>query len=223
MVDKIIFTVTPIFQFLLAEHRCWNVDVSGCSAYQFPKSYCLYQESVILKLHLVNDNCSIYRVGFSRIYKRLFQKWTRLDPLPYSQRILNIAHDFPITKESVIVVHNSMKLYTQIRKRAPQARVVIHMHNAFEPKLLEQNVKMIVPSLYLKKYYQSYLANADIEIVPNGIDLETYQSTFQPITRSELNISLKRKLFFMLGVSSLTKAYCCWCNHSKNWPLLTKI
>ncbi|MCV5333996.1 UDP-glucose--(glucosyl)LPS alpha-1,2-glucosyltransferase, partial [Escherichia coli] len=86
------------------------------------------------------DNCSIHRVGFSRIYKRLFQKWTRLDPLPYSQRILNIAHDFPITKESVIVVHNSMKLYTQIRKRAPQARVVIHMHNAFEPKLLEQNV-----------------------------------------------------------------------------------
>lgn len=108
---------------------------------------------------------------------------------------MNIAHDFPITKESIIVVHNSMKLYTQIRKRAPQTRVVIHMHNAFEPKLLEQNVKMIVPSLYLKKYYQSYLANADIEIVPNGIDLETYQSTFQPITRSELNISLKRKLF----------------------------
>ncbi|EEV2897202.1 lipopolysaccharide N-acetylglucosaminyltransferase, partial [Escherichia coli] len=147
----------------------------------------------------VNDNCSIHRVGFSRIYKRLFQKWTRLDPLPYSQRILNIAHDFPITKESVIVVHNSMKLYTQIRKRAPQARVVIHMHNAFEPKLLEQNVKMIVPSLYLKKYYQSYLANADIEIVPNGIDLETYQSNFQPITRSELNISPEEKIIFYAG------------------------
>ena len=56
-----------------------------------------------------------------------------------------------------------------------------------------------MPSLYLKKYYQSYLANADIEIVPNGIDLETYQSNFQPITRSELNISPEEKIIFYAG------------------------
>ena len=51
----------------------------------------------------------------------------------------------------------------------------------------------------MKSNYQSYLANADIEIVPNGIDLETYQSTFQPITRSELNISPEEKIIFYAG------------------------
>ncbi len=201
MVDKIIFTVTPIFfQFLPAERpllkrgciRLLSVPISQIAL--FVSRIRDTQITPLLMIIVV-----FIGLDFSRIYKRLFQKWTRLDPLPYSQRILNIAHDFPITKESIIVVHNSMKLYTQIRKRAPQARVVIHMHNAFEPKLLEQNVKMIVPSLYLKKYYQSYLANADIEIVPNGIDLETYQSTFQPITRSELNISPEEKIIFYAG------------------------
>ncbi|EJI3336849.1 glycosyltransferase [Escherichia coli] len=200
MVDKIIFTVTPIFSIPprgAAAVETWMYQVAQRT--NFPNRIVCIKNPGYSNYTFVNDNCSIHRVGFSRIYKRLFQKWTRLDPLPYSQRILNIAHDFPITKESVIVVHNSMKLYTQIRKRAPQARVVIHMHNAFEPKLLEQNVKMIVPSLYLKKYYQSYLANADIEIVPNGIDLETYQSNFQPITRSELNISPEEKIIFYAG------------------------
>ncbi|MCV5918193.1 glycosyltransferase, partial [Escherichia coli] len=38
-----------------------------------------------------------------------------------------------------------------------------------------------------------------IEIVPNGIDLETYQSNFQPITRSELNISPEEKIIFYAG------------------------
>ena len=147
----------------------------------------------------INDNSEIYRIGFSRIYKRLFQKWTRLDPHPYSQRILNVAKDFQITSDSVIVVHNSMKLYRQIRERAPSSNVVIHMHNAFEPKWLEPDVKMIVPSLFLKNYYQSYLPQADIAIVPNGIDLESYQSDYEAVTKADLNISANEKVIFYAG------------------------
>lgn len=52
--------------------------------------------------------------------------------------------------------------------------MVMHMHNAFEPDGLDQNVKTIVPSVFLKKHYQAYLPDADIAIVPNGIDLEAY-------------------------------------------------
>lgn len=63
------------------------------------------------------------------------------DPLPYSKRILKVAEKFEITDQSVIVVHNSMKLYRQIRSQAPQAKVVIHMHNAFEPKLLDKKLR----------------------------------------------------------------------------------
>lgn len=42
---------------------------------------------------------------------------------------------------------------------------------------------MIVPSLFLKNYYQSYLPEADIVIVPNGIDLDIYQSSYESISK----------------------------------------
>ncbi|EDI2556429.1 UDP-glucose--(glucosyl)LPS alpha-1,2-glucosyltransferase, partial [Salmonella enterica subsp. enterica serovar Ajiobo] len=173
MVDKIIFTVTPIFSIpprSAAAVETWMYQVAQRTS--IPNRIACIKNEGYSNFLKVNDHCSVHRIGFSRLYKRLFQKWTRLDPLPYSQRILNIAKDFNITDDSVIIVHNSIKLYRQIRKRAPKAKMVMHMHNAFEPDGLDQNVKMIVPSMFLKKHYQAYLPDADIAIVPNGIDLE---------------------------------------------------
>lgn len=200
MVDKIIFTVTPIY----------SIPPRGAAAvetwmYQVAKRTTIPNRIVCIKNEgysdytKVNDNCSIHRIGFSRVYKRLFQKWTRLDPLPYSQRILNIAKDFQITDESVIVVHNSMKLYRQIVHRASQAKVVLHMHNAFEPKGLNHDIKMIVPSIFLKDYYQAYLPDADIAIVDNGIDLDVYKSNYQSSLKSELHLSDNDKIIFYAG------------------------
>lgn len=200
MVDKIIFTVTPIFSIPprgAAAVETWMYQVAQRTAIS-NRIVCIKNEGYS-DFTRINDNSEIYRIGFSRIYKRLFQKWTRLDPHPYSQRILNVAKDFQITSDSVIVVHNSMKLYRQIRERAPSSNVVIHMHNAFEPKWLEPDVKMIVPSLFLKNYYQSYLPQADIAIVPNGIDLESYQSDYEAVTKADLNISANEKVIFYAG------------------------
>ncbi|MDI5454406.1 hypothetical protein MJM04_31395, partial [Salmonella enterica subsp. enterica serovar Cerro] len=42
-------------------------------------------------------------------------------------------------------MHNSMKLYRQIRERNPNAKLVMHMHNAFEPELPDNDAKIIVP------------------------------------------------------------------------------
>ncbi len=200
MVDKIIFTVTPIFSIPprgAAAVETWMYQVAQRTA--IPNRIVCIKNEGYSDFTRINDNSEIYRIGFSRIYKRLFQKWTRLDPRPYSQRILNVAKDFQITSDSVIVVHNSMKLYRQIRERAPSSNVVIHMHNAFEPKWLEPDVKMIVPSLFLKNYYQSYLPQADIAIVPNGIDLESYQSDYEAVTKADLNISANEKVIFYAG------------------------
>lgn len=200
MVDKIIFTVTPIFSIPprgAAAVETWMYQVAQRTA--IPNRIVCIKNEGYSDFTRINDNSEIYRIGFSRIYKRLFQKWTRLDPHPYSQRILNVAKDFQITSDSVIVVHNSMKLYRQIRERAPSSNVVIHMHNAFEPKWLEPDVKMIVPSLFLKNYYQSYLPQADIAIVPNGIDLESYQSDYEAVTKADLDISANEKVIFYAG------------------------
>ncbi|MGL5601141.1 MAG: lipopolysaccharide N-acetylglucosaminyltransferase [Silvania sp.] len=200
MVDKIIFTVTPIFSIPprgAAAVETWMYEVAQRTS--IPNRIVCIRNEGYADFSQVNENCSIHRVGFSRIYKRLFQKWTRLDPLPYSKRILKIAKDFPVTDHSVIVVHNSMKLYRQIRQRAPQAKVALHMHNAFEPKGLEHDVKMIVPSLFLKNYYHSFLPEADIEIVPNGIDLKRYQSDSAPISKPKIAILPDEKVIFYAG------------------------
>lgn len=77
--------------------------------------------------------------------------------------------------------------------------MVMHMHNAFEPDGLDQNVKMIVPSLFLKTHYQAYLPDADIAIVPNGIDLKAYQKNSAPLQKSDLNISPEKKTIFFAG------------------------
>lgn len=200
MVDKIIFTVTPIFSIPprgAAAVETWMYQVAQRTT--IPNRIVCIKNEGYSDYTQVNDNCSIHRIGFSRVYKRIFQKWTRLDPLPYSQRILNIANDFPITDNSVIVVHNSMKLYRQIRERAPQTKIVLHMHNAFEPKGLNSDIKMIVPSQFLKNYYQAYLPDADIVIVDNGIDLDAYQSDCSSQLRSELNLTTRDKVIFYAG------------------------
>lgn len=200
MVDKIIFTVTPIFSIPprgAAAVETWMYQVAQRTT--IPNRIVCIKNEGYSDYTQVNDNCSIHRIGFGRVYKRIFQKWTRLDPLPYSQRILNIAKDFPITDNSVIVVHNSMKLYRQIRERAPQTKIVLHMHNAFEPKGLNPDIKMIVPSQFLKNYYQAYLPDADIVIVDNGIDLDAYQSDCSSQLRSELNLSTRDKIIFYAG------------------------
>ncbi|HAK3428064.1 TPA: lipopolysaccharide N-acetylglucosaminyltransferase [Salmonella enterica subsp. enterica serovar Senftenberg] len=206
MIDKLVLTVTPIFSIPprgAAAVETWMYQVAQRASIP-SRIACIKNEgySDFLK---VNDHCSVHRIGFSRLYKRLFQKWTRLDPLPYSQRILNIAKDFNVTDDSVIIVHNSIKLYRQIRKRAPHAKMVMHMHNAFEPDGLDQNVKMIVPSLFLKKHYQTYLPDADIAIVPNGIDLEAYQKNVVPLQKSDLGITPEKKTIFFAGRISSDK------------------
>ncbi|EBP0970470.1 lipopolysaccharide N-acetylglucosaminyltransferase [Salmonella enterica] len=201
MVDKIIFTVTPIFSIPprgAAAVETWMYQVAKRTA--IPNRIVCIKEEGYTDFSPVSERCSIHRIGFSRVYKRLFQKWTRLDPSPYAQRILNIAKDFKITDDSVIIIHNSMKLYRQIRSRSPQAKMIMHMHNAFEPdEGLDKNVKMIVPSMFLKQHYQAYLPDADIAIVPNGVDLQAYQKNSTPLQKSALNISSEKKTIFFAG------------------------
>ncbi|HFM0173398.1 TPA: lipopolysaccharide N-acetylglucosaminyltransferase, partial [Escherichia coli] len=147
----------------------------------------------------VNDNCDIHYIGFSRVYKRLFQKWTRLDPVPYSQRILNTQPKNADPKDSVIVIHNSMKLYKQIRGRSPQAQLVMHLHNAFEPGQLDKNAKIIVPSQFLFDFYSEKMPDADIAIVPNGFCSESYSHDNTENLRKKFNIDANDTVLLFAG------------------------
>lgn len=189
MIKKIIFTVTPIFSIpprSAAAVETWIYQVA--KRLSIPNAIACIKSSGYPEYYRVNDNCDIHYIGFSKIYKRLFQKWTRLDPLPYSQRVLNVRDKVTTQEDSVIVVHNSMKLYRQIRERNPNAKLVMHMHNAFEPELPDNDAKIVVPSQFLKAFYEERLPAADVCIVPNGFCAETYTRNPKDNLRQQLNI-----------------------------------
>ncbi|EIE0832300.1 lipopolysaccharide N-acetylglucosaminyltransferase [Salmonella enterica] len=190
MIKKIIFTVTPIFSIPprgAAAVETWIYQVA--KRLSIPSAIACIKNAGYPEYNKINDNCDIHYIGFSKVYKRLFQKWTRLDPLPYSQRVLNIRDKVTTQEDSVIVIHNSMKLYRQIRERNPNAKLVMHMHNAFEPELPDNDAKIIVPSQFLKAFYEERLPAAAVSIVPNGFCAETYKRNPQDNLRQQLNIA----------------------------------
>lgn len=87
MIKKIIFTVTPIFSIPprgAAAVETWIYQVA--KRLSIPNAIACIKNAGYPEYNKINDNCDIHYIGFSKVYKRLFQKWTRLDPLPYSQR-----------------------------------------------------------------------------------------------------------------------------------------
>lgn len=78
MVDKLIFTVTPIFSIPprgAAAVETWMYQVAQRT--RIPNRIICIKEDGFTTSSLINERCSIHRIGFSKIYKRLFQKWTR--------------------------------------------------------------------------------------------------------------------------------------------------
>ncbi|MBS9435520.1 hypothetical protein [Photorhabdus hainanensis] len=81
------------------------------------------------KIEIINENSTIYRIRISRIYKRIFKKWTRLDPFPYSKRIVSKIRQINKENDSILIVHNSITLYNEIKKFYPEELMILHMHN----------------------------------------------------------------------------------------------
>ncbi|ECG8591177.1 lipopolysaccharide N-acetylglucosaminyltransferase [Salmonella enterica subsp. salamae] len=200
MIKRIIFTVTPIFSIPprgAAAVETWIYQVA--KRLSIPSSIACIKNSGYPEYNKVNNSCDIHYIGFSNLYKRLFQKWTRFDPLPYSQRILNIRDKVTTEDDSVIVIHNSMKLYRQIRERSPQAKLVMHMHNAFEPELPDNDAKIIVPSQFLKTFYEERLPDADVCVIPNGFCSDTYTKVPEDKLRQQLNIPADATVLLYAG------------------------
>ena len=200
MIKKIIFTVTPIFSIPpkgAAAVETWIYQVA--KRLSIPVTIACIRNEGYPTYTKVNDHCDIHYIGFSRVYKRLFQKWTRLDPVPYSQRILNTQPKNTDPKDSVIVIRNSMKLYKQIRSRSPHAQLVMHLHNAFEPGELDKNAKIIVPSQFLFDFYSEKMPDANIAIVPNGFCSESYEQNNTEDLRQKLNIDANDTVLLFAG------------------------
>lgn len=92
-----------------------------------------------------------------------------------------------------------MKLYRQIRQRSPNANLVMHIHNAFEPEQLDRNAKIIVPSQFLKDFYEKRLPDAEVRIVPNGFCSSTYAENKTDNLRQQLGIDSADTVLLFAG------------------------
>jgi len=73
------------------------------------------------------DDIYFQRINFSKIYKRIFQKMTKLDPLSYPKRILKIINEI---KPDIIHAHNPVKWFLPVIKNIDrQIKKIIHFHN----------------------------------------------------------------------------------------------
>ncbi|MER2474287.1 glycosyltransferase [Photorhabdus laumondii] len=129
------------------------------------------------KTEIINKNSTIYRVKISRIYKRIFQKWTRLDPLPYSKRIILKVYQENKKSDLVLIIHNSIRLYNEIKKYYPEELLILHMHNKQNIEHLDCRTKLITPSIFLADFFKKEVPGINVKVVPNGISKSMYNSS----------------------------------------------
>jgi len=124
-------------------------------------------------LEEIVDGVAFRRIRIGRIYKRLFQKITRLDPWGYHQRAA--AHIERISA-AIVHVHNDPELFRNLRatSRDVGRRYILHLHNERNNLRELENAELIVVSEYLRDWYQSRLPHARIYVVTNGVDLEQF-------------------------------------------------
>lgn len=201
MINKIIFTVTPIYSIppkSAAAIESWMYNVA--KRLEIENRIVCIQNKGYSNYAYVNEKCAIERIKFGRIYTRVFKKWTRIDPYSYADRILNIKRKFAHNAhdESVIFIHNDIKLFKKIIKKEGHKNVVLHMHNFFSPQNIPADIKLIVPSRFMYNWFRDRLPEASIEIVRNGFDADIYALPPE-VNREDVGLNIQDKVILFAG------------------------
>ena len=152
---------------------------------------------------------TIHRIRFGWIYKRIFQKTLRLDPLSYAYRANRILAQ---VGADIVHVHNMPALFLELAKlgRESDRHYILHMHNEKQDPNLDNNCTLFVVSRYLKNYYRKILPEAHIRIIPNGADVDLirpkWEETVAPNYRNlQTRIPHENKVILYAGRMSPEK------------------
>ncbi len=130
-----------------------------------------------------------HRIRLGRLYRRLFQKITRLDPWSYAHRA---ARCLTRIEPAILHVHNAPTLLPELRRLCRHRPIAIHhMHNAMplaEPTAAD---RLVVNSRYLQGWYAERYPGIEITVLTNGVDLDIFRPRWE---HREDVIALKRVL-----------------------------
>ncbi len=124
----------------------------------------------------------IRRIRVGRLYRRLFQKITRLDPIPYAERIWRIVQE---EQAAIAHIHNEPKLLAGLNRRLMQSSLPVVVHVANEkplPKFATQRVaRWIACSSYIRGWLErdNAIPAERIQVIYTGVDTATRPPRWQ--------------------------------------------
>lgn len=143
----------------------------------------------------IRDGVHFYRISLSKAYKRLFQKWTRLDPYGYAARAAQYVKK---VDAHIIHTHNSPALHMQIRSHLKGRKSILHMHNEKLPPAGFKANCVLTVSEYLAGWYRERLPDMDIRVITNGVDRQAYTcDTEKP--EWKIGFSAQKKVVLFAG------------------------
>jgi UDP-glucose:(glucosyl)LPS alpha-1,2-glucosyltransferase len=119
----------------------------------------------------------IRRIRVGRVYRRLFRKITRLDPLPYGERMWRILQD---EGAAIAHIHNEPKLLAGLAPRLGQAHLPLVVHVANEKPLPGAASRSVSRWIACSRYIQGWLEHdnaipADrIQVIYTGVDASSH-------------------------------------------------
>lgn len=155
------------------------------------------------------QDVAFHRIKIGRLYKRVFQKITRLDPWSYARRANRIIDQI---NADIVHVHNSPPLFHRLLllNRNSRRQYVLHMHNEKSTTCIPENSNMFVVSQYLEQYYRKQLPKINIRVITNGVDTEAFKpkwlmKSLPPFPSLDNHLPLDKKVILYVGRMSPEK------------------
>lgn len=116
---------------------------------------------------------SIRRIRIGRVYRRLFQKITRMDPKPYTDRMWDV-----IKKENTALlhIHNEPKLLSGLAGHISKQPMPVIVHIANEKPVIPDNVPLVTRWVACSRFMSGWLKSKygipdrDIRVIYTGVD-----------------------------------------------------
>jgi glycosyltransferase involved in cell wall biosynthesis len=124
----------------------------------------------------------IERIHIGRVYKRLFQKLTRLDPWSYGKRMWRRLRE---VDADLIHVHNEPKLLGMLESNLRQHPLPVVVHVANDKPIPAELLPLVRQWVACSRYMADWLINdagvsqERVSVIYTGVDLATRQAIWQ--------------------------------------------
>jgi glycosyltransferase involved in cell wall biosynthesis len=155
----------------------------------------------------------VFRIGESKIYKRLFQKITKLDPYPLYKRLAKIINQNPV---DILHIHQLEFPINKFKKllKNKQTKIISHAHVISNKFVENRGVAncYIASSRFTQKMMkeQNYYPNNLIQTISNGVNINLFKPTNNDNKnhiKDSLNISKDKIIISFVGRKQTGKGF----------------